>query len=56
VNEIVVKDQNDLELRAIALAWPFLLGSDIHQSLHAAQLFTVDYPQGDRAGMKSVSG
>jgi len=56
VNEIVVKNQNDPERRAIALAWLFLLGGDIHQSLHAAELFTVDYPQGDRAGMKSVSG
>ena len=56
VNKIVVKNQNDPERRAIALAWLFHLVGDIHQSLHAAQLFTVDYPQGDRAGMKSVSG
>ena len=27
----------------------FPLG-DIHQPLHTAQLFTVDYPQGDRGG------
>ena len=56
MNESVVENQNDPQRRAIALAWLFLLGGDIHQSLHAAQLFTVDYPQGDRAGMKSVSG
>jgi S1/P1 Nuclease len=28
----------------------FHLVGDIHQPLHAAQLFTVDYPQGDRGG------
>jgi hypothetical protein len=28
----------------------FHLVSDIHQPLHTAQLFTVDYPQGDRGG------
>ena len=34
----------------IALAWLFHLVGDIHQPLHTAQIFTVDYPQGDRGG------
>jgi hypothetical protein len=56
MNESVVENQNDPERRAIALAWLFHLVGDIHQPLHTAQLFTVDYPRRDRAGMKSVSG
>jgi hypothetical protein len=35
---------------AIALAWLFHLVGDIHQSLHTAQLFTAEYPRGDRGG------
>jgi hypothetical protein len=49
-NEGVLKNQNDPERRAIALAWFFHLAGDIHQPLHTAQLFTVDYPKGDRGG------
>jgi hypothetical protein len=49
-NESVVKNQKDAEQRAIALAWLFHLVGDIHQPLHTAQLFTVDYPKGDRGG------
>jgi hypothetical protein len=49
-NETVVKNRNDSERRSIALAWLFHLVGDIHQPLHTAQLFTVDYPQGDRGG------
>jgi hypothetical protein len=40
----------DPERKAIALAWFFHLVGDIHQPLHAAQIFTVDYPNGDRGG------
>jgi hypothetical protein len=40
-NESVVKNGNDPEQKAIALAWLFHLG-DIHQPLHTAQLVTVD--------------
>jgi hypothetical protein len=50
MNESVVKNQNDPERRAIALAWLFHLVGDIHQPLHTAQLFIVDYPQRDRGG------
>jgi hypothetical protein len=49
-NENVVKKDSDGERRTIALAWLFHLVSDIHQPLHTAQLFTVDYPSGDRGG------
>ena len=46
----MVKNENDGERKAIALAWHFHLVGDIHQPLHAVQLFTVDYPNGDRGG------
>jgi hypothetical protein len=49
-NEGVVKTEADSERKAIALAWLFHLVGDIHQPLHTAQLFTVEYPQGDRGG------
>jgi S1/P1 Nuclease len=49
-NEGVVKNETDPERKAIALAWLFHLVGDIHQPLQTAQLFTVDYPQGDRGG------
>jgi len=49
-NEITVKNENDLDRKAIALAWLFHLVGDIDQPLHAAQIFTVDYPNGDRGG------
>jgi S1/P1 Nuclease len=46
----VVRDENEPERKAIAVAWLFHLVGDIHQPLHTAQLFTVEYPQGDRGG------
>jgi len=49
-NGRIVKNETDPELKAIALAWLFHLVGDIHQPLHTAQLFTVDYPKGDRGG------
>jgi S1/P1 Nuclease len=49
-NERMVKNETDPERKAIALAWIFHLVGDIHQPLHTAQLFTVDYPNGDRGG------
>jgi hypothetical protein len=51
-NERVVKNENDPERRAVALAWLFHLVGDIHQPLHTAQLFTADYPKG--VGTKSA--
>ena len=49
-NERFVKNENEPVRKAIALAWLFHLVGDIHQPLHTAQLFTVDYPNGDRGG------
>ena len=43
-NEGLVRNGIDPERRAIALAWLFHLVGDIHQPLHTAQLFTVEYP------------
>jgi S1/P1 Nuclease len=45
-----VKNNNDAGRKAVALAWLFHLVGDIHQPLHTAQLFTTDYPNGDRGG------
>jgi S1/P1 Nuclease len=53
-NERAMKNENDPERRAIALAWLFHLVGDIHQPLYTAQLFTVDYPQGDRGGNENL--
>jgi hypothetical protein len=36
--------------RAIALAWLFHLVGDVHQPLHACELVSSVYPQGDRGG------
>ena len=52
----MVKNQNEVERKAIELAWLFHLVGDIHQPLHTGQIFTLDYPDGDRAAMKSVCG
>jgi hypothetical protein len=49
-NESMVKKESDGERKAIALAWLFHLVGDIHQPLHTAQLFTADYPLGERGG------
>src|SRR5262245_9982432 len=49
-NQRIVKNESEVEQKAIALAWLFHLVRDIHQPLHTAQLFTVDYPKGDRGG------
>jgi hypothetical protein len=53
-NESVVKQESDVERKAIALAWLFHLVGDIQQPLHTAQLFTLDYPQGDRGGNQNL--
>ena len=49
-NESTAKNANDPERKAIALAWLFHLVGDIHQPLHTVQLFSVEYPNGDRGG------
>src|SRR5262245_28466716 len=49
-NQRIVANDNDAGRRAIALAWLFHLVGDIHQPLHTVQLFTYEYPKGDRGG------
>src|SRR6266478_4340387 len=49
-NESIVKNEFDRERKAIALAWLFHLVGDVHQPLHTTQLFSVEYPTGDRGG------
>jgi S1/P1 Nuclease len=53
-NESVVRNETDPERKAIALSWLFHLVGDIHQPLHTAQLFTVEYPKGDRGGNEKI--
>jgi S1/P1 Nuclease len=50
-NESIVNNNSDPQRKAVALAWLFHLVGDIHQPLHTAQLFTIEYPQG-RPGRK----
>src|SRR5262245_10935100 len=45
-----MKNDSDPQRKAVPLAWLFHLVGDIHQPLHTTQLFTVDYPKGDRGG------
>ena len=49
-NERRVKSQVAADQRAIALEWLLHLVGDIHQPLHTVQLFTREYPHGDRGG------
>ena len=46
----LAENESDPERKAIALTWLFHLVGDIHQPLHTAQIFKVEYPQGDRGG------
>jgi hypothetical protein len=39
--------------RAMALCWVFHILQDLHQPLHTAQLFSRDYPDGDKGGSRS---
>ena len=49
-NERIAKTEADPERKAIALTWLFHLVGDIHQPLRSTQIFTTDYPNGDRGG------
>jgi hypothetical protein len=49
-NERVLRSGAPDDKRSGALAWLFHLVGDIHQPLHAVQLFTREYPNGDRGG------
>jgi hypothetical protein len=49
-NQRILRGEAPPDQRANALAWLFHLVGDVHQPLHTAQLFTRDYPDGDRGG------
>src|SRR5262249_43219279 len=49
-NERAVRSESDPAKRGIALTWLFHLIGDIHPSLHAASLFSREYPKGDEGG------
>jgi hypothetical protein len=49
-NERIARTEPDPARKAIALTWLFHLDGDIHQPLHSTQIFTTDYPNGDRGG------
>ena len=49
-NERILRSEASAEKRAVALAWLIHLIGDVHQPLHTAQLFTREYPNGDRGG------
>ena len=48
-NQRIVQSGSDSTKRGIALSWLHLIG-DVHQPLHAVQLFSRKYPYGDRGG------
>ena len=39
--------------RAVALCWIFHLVGDLHQPLHAASLYSIEFPDGDRYGARA---
>jgi len=47
-NTRILRTGNDPPRRGVALAWLFHLIGDIHQPLHAVQIFAREYPKGDR--------
>lgn len=49
-NQRIALNGSGSEKRAIALTWLFHLFANVHQPLHDVQLFTREYPNGDRGG------
>src|SRR5215467_736256 len=49
-NERMFRSEAPDDKRAVALAWLFHLVGDVHQPLHTIQLFSREYPNGDRGG------
>jgi hypothetical protein len=49
-NQRILRSEAPPDQWATALAWLFHLVGDVHQPLHTAQMFTRDYPDGDRGG------
>jgi len=53
LNLAVARDESvALRERAMALCWVIHILQDLHQPLHAAQLFSAEMPDGDRGGSK----
>jgi S1/P1 Nuclease len=52
VNERIVRHGTDPVRRGIALGWLCHLIGDVHQPLHAAQLFSGEYPNSDPGGLE----
>src|SRR5690349_23697914 len=52
-NTQILRTGSDPVRRGVALAWLFHLIGDIHQPLHAIQLFSREYPNGDRGGIET---
>jgi hypothetical protein len=49
-NQRILRSEAPPDQRATAVAWLFHLVGDVHQPLHTAQMFTRQYPNGDRGG------
>jgi hypothetical protein len=47
-NQRILRSEAPPDQRATAVAWLFHLVGDVHQPLHTAQMFTRQYPNGDR--------
>ena len=45
----------DPEERAVAMCWVFHLIGDAHQPLHVTQLYSTQFPKGDRGGRHDES-
>jgi len=52
LNERILRSVSDPARRGVALTWLFHLIGDIRQPLHAIQLFSREYPSGDRGGIE----
>jgi S1/P1 Nuclease len=52
-NERIVRSGSDPTRRGVALSWLFHLIPDIHPPLHAATLFSREYPKGDEGGTET---
>jgi hypothetical protein len=48
--ERLLQSAASLDRRGTAFAWLLHLAGDVHQPLHTIQLFTREYPEGDRGG------
>jgi hypothetical protein len=49
-NQRILRNDTPADQRAVALAWLFHLVGDVYHPLHTVQLFTREYPSGDRGG------